>query len=130
MGIFKKDKGKDFIPRNREVEFKVMGRKFTYRIKDAMDESRWTNQILYYDEQEEDWKENIDKKLVFKLDNLVKVPWTKEDIKEALGKKKEWKDLTPQEREELIVKIKEPLRNALMKKINDLDAQYHEVKKN
>lgn len=119
---------KDFILDEVE-EFEIDGRKFKYKLMTTKDEAEWGKETFYRDENGKLQEEPM-KTLTFKFQNLMEVPWSYETIQQAIGKNKEWKDLNKDERYNLLEKIEPNLRNAIMKKMNELDKNRSQVKKN
>lgn len=119
---------KDFILDEVE-EFNIGERKFKYKLMTTKDQAEWGKETFYTDKNGKRQEDPL-KVMTFKFQNLIEVPWKKEVIEEAIGKQKTWQELDKDERYELLSKLSPALRDEIMKKLNELDRNRQEIKKN
>ncbi len=118
----------DFV--NEEIiEFEIEGRKFGYKPVTAGEESEWVDEYMETDKDGKN-KQNFKKLTQCKVRNLVKVPYTQENIKKILNLDKEWKDLNKDQRWNLLSKLKPAVFTKIIQRINKIDNSDPEVKKN
>jgi hypothetical protein len=110
------------------IEFEIEGRKFAYKPVTAGDESDWIEE--YMEEENGKYKQNLSKLNECKTRNLVKVPYDKETINKMIQVDKEWKDLSKEQRWNLLKKLKPAMFSKIILKINELDNPNSDVKKN
>lgn len=111
------------------VEFEIESRKFGYKPVTAGEESEWVDEYMETDKDGKN-KQNFKKLTQCKVRNLVKVPYTQENIKKILSLDKEWKDLNKDQRWNLLSKLKPAVFTKIIQRINKIDNSDPEVKKN
>lgn len=123
---------KDFVL-NEVKEFEIEGRKFKFKLTDSDDELDWVNSYIEVNEKG-NLVQNIRKRSKCKFSNLIEVPWNDETIKKAskkiLGEEKIWKDLTKEEKSELLGKLHPRIYDKIINKFDKLDGERSPVKKN
>jgi len=107
------------------IEFEIEDKPVT-----AGEESDWINECMEFDEETKKYKQNLKKITQCKVRNIVKVPYDKETINNLIGLEKEWKNLSKEERWNLLSKLKPKFFDKIIKKINSLDSDSDEIKKN
>lgn len=110
----------DFV--NEEtVTLDVEGRSFVYKPTTAGEENEWSNSCLYRDEEgvlKQDYAKNNELKL---KNNIRGTPYTPEQVEKLIGVKKDFKDLDPDQRWQVLQKLRSDVFNKLIIAINDYD---------
>lgn len=116
----------DFV-RKEDKEFEIAGRKFSYRPVTAGDEIDWLPEYMEKKTKIEDnqtktyYEQNLGKINQCKLRNITKVPYTEETIEEVIGQKKEWKNLTNDEKDIFFRQLNPEVYSQIIEKINEID---------
>ena len=119
----------DFVKKEL-VELDIKGRPgFKYMPVSAGEENDWLNKYIYIDDKGKQ-KTDYSKLNRLKLGNLMEVPYTKEIIKKIISIDKEWKDLTLDERWDLLDKLKPGLFNKIILAMDKVDNPQDNEKKN
>jgi len=111
---------KDDIVNESVVDLNIDGKPgFKYKPVTAGEENDWIPQYMVKkgDQYVQDFA-MINK---CKIQNLVGVPYTKEEIKEFFNIDKDWKNLTHEEKWKIIRKLKTGLFDKIIKAINKID---------
>jgi len=119
---------KDFVKEDT-VEFEIEGRKFKYKPTTAGDENEWLEEYMVIDEKGKP-KQNFKKVNECKIRNLVSVPYDKELILKITGLNKDWKDLSKEEKWDLLKKLKPSTFSKIIRKMEEIDSPVSEEKKN
>ena len=117
----------DFV-KEELLEFEIEGKKFKFKPITANDELNWADEYIEIVDGKP--KQNLSKLTKCKIRNLKEVPYDQETINNVIGIKKAWSELNKEERWNLIGKLKPLVFNKIMEKINGMDSQDKEVKKN
>ena len=110
------------------IEFEIEGKKFKYKPTTANDELDWAGEYIEIVDGKP--KQNPGKITKCKMRNLMEVPYDQETIKKIIGIEKVWKDLSHDERWELIGKLKPKVFDKIITKINEIDFPNEDIKKN
>lgn len=117
----------DFV--NEElVSFEVEGRQFKYKPITGGDELKWVKECLHVENGE--LVRDPEQTALCKLRNIMEAPYSKEVIKEKTGTDKEYSDLTDKEKDALWSKIKSAVLNPILIKIQEIESENSELKKN
>ena len=110
----------DFV-NEKPVELDVDGRLFKYKPTTGGDENEWLKDVMVLDPETRtpmvDWSIYNKKK----LENVLDVPYTINDINRVISINKEWRDLTHQERYLLLSKLKPGLFDKLINAFKKID---------
>lgn len=110
----------DFVDET-PVELDIDGRKFKYKPTTGGDENEWLKDIMGVDPVTKkpmvNWSEYNKKKLA----NIRSVPYSNEIIEKQLGLKKEWKDMTVDERYKFLGKLKPGMFDKIINAMKDVD---------
>jgi len=118
---------KDFVSEEL-VEFEIDKKKFKYKPTSAGDENNWLNEYMVSDEEGKP-KQDFLKLNKCKVANLKAVPYDKEIINKIIKVNKEWKDLTRDQRWDLLCKLTPTLFDKIIRKINNIDGPDETKKK-
>jgi len=110
------------------VSFEIDGRQFKYKPSTGGDEIKWAQECLKVEDGQV--VKNGMQTALCKLRNVVETPYSKADIKAAIGIEKEYKDIDDKEKDMLWSKTKSALLNQLFVKIQEIEAGNSELKKN
>ena len=113
------------------VEFDLDGRKFKFKPTTAEDELDWANDYWEIDKETKKLKQNIKKRTLCKVANLIEAPWDKETINKAINVEKEWSELSSQEKIDFMKKINPRLFDMIVLKMGIIDGEAQsKIKKN
>ena len=111
------------------VEFEIEGRKFKYKPTTAGDENTWLDEYMEMGDDGKP-KQNLQKINECKIRNLKEVPYDKELINKIIGVEKVWKNMTNDEKWNLISKLKPSTFDKIIIAMNGIDSPSNDVKKN
>ena len=111
----------DFVSED-VVEFKIDGRVFKYRPVTAGQENDWLNEYMIF--TEDGVKQDLTKLNKFKVLNIVEVPYSSELIQTILKLQapKDWKDLSKDQKWELLGKLNPNLFSEIVTEIKKIDS--------
>jgi len=120
----------DFVD-EKLIEFDIDGRKFKYKPITAEEELDWAHEYIEEVPTEEGVKrvQNFKKLTKCQLRAIKEVPYEKENIKNAIGVDKEFKDLTIEERDRFWGRLNPGMLTKIVQKLKEASAD-SEVKKN
>jgi len=108
------------------VELNIDGRKFKYKPTTGGDENEWLKEVMQLDPETRTGVVNWSVYNRKKLENITAVPYDAAIVKKILGIEKEWKDLSIEERYNLLSKMKPGLFDKLitaMKAVDEPDSK-------
>jgi len=109
------------------VEFEIENRKFGYRPVTAGDEMQWVNEYIEIIDGKA--VQNFEKKTFCKLRKLVKDTYSDELIEKVIGIKKDWQNLSKEERINFFKKMSPIIFDKIIIKINQIDSSENEEQK-
>lgn len=113
---------KDFILDDDPVTFTIDGNKFAYRPTTTEQELNWSNEYLEWDEEQNQYRQNMESLNKLKLKNLLKVPYSKTLIKKITGIDKDWEEMDCEEKHEVFKKMRPQTYNKIMQNIREIDS--------
>ena len=122
------DLNKDFVDES-VVDIIIEGRVFKFKPTTAGDENDWLKDYMVKDEEGKKLVQDLSLLNKCKLRNLVHVPYSKEVLVKLNNLDKDWKDLNPEERWQVLSKLKPSLFSAIISKMNEVDSGQNVKKK-
>jgi len=120
---------KDFVT-EETVKINIEGREFLFKPTTGGDETKWLKDIMTIDPETKatvvDWGEYNKKK----LNNILKVPYSKELIHEVIKVDKEWIKLNSEERNLFLGKLTPGMMDKLINAIKEIDSPDEKAIKN
>lgn len=118
----------DFFIKEDLKQIKIKDKEFSYKPVTAGDELDWANEYLekkvklINGKEYEVMEQNFSKLSICKLRNIIKVPFTKEELKSLTNLEKDFKDYTNSEKDNLFRKLNPNIYNQLIKEIDKINA--------
>jgi hypothetical protein len=110
----------DFVD-EKPVELDIDGRKFKYKPTTGGDENEWLKEVMVINPETKtnmvDWSVYNKKKLA----NITEVPYDAVIVKKVLEIEKDWKDLTTDQRYQLLSKLKPGIFDKLINAMKAID---------
>jgi len=118
----------DFV-KDETVDLNIDGKIFKYKPTTGGDEIDWLNEYMITDEKGKTTRD-FTKLNKLKIRNIVDAPYPKELIQKITGLDKEFKDMTADQRWQVLSRLKSATLNKIIDAMTDFDNGNNPVKKN